>query len=111
MAKNYPQSELAGNSSFYLGEIAYRQGLYPAAIRNYDIVLEQFAGSPKAPAAQLRKGEAELASSQKDAGVRDLRALVQRYPTSPEGAQARSLLNGMGVRLTAAKPSPGLPQR
>ncbi len=111
VAKNYPQSELAGNSSFYLGEIAYRQGLYPAAIRNYDIVLEQFAGSPKAPAAQLRKGEAELASSQKDAGVRDLRALVQRYPTSPEGAQARSLLNGMGVRLTAAKPSPGLPQR
>ena len=111
VVKYYPQSELAGNASFYLGEVAYRQGLYPAAIRNYDIVLEQFAGSSKAPAAQLRKGEAELASSQRDAGVRDLRALVQRYPTSPEGAQARSLLNGMGVRLTASKPSPGLPQR
>ena len=111
VVKYYPQSDLAGNASFYLGEVAYRQGLYPAAIRNYDVVLEQFAGSSKAPAAQLRKGEAELASSQRDAGVRDLRALVQRYPTSPEGAQARSLLNGMGVRLTASKPSPGLPQR
>ncbi len=110
VVKYYPQSEQAGNASFYLGEVAYRQGLYPAAIRNYDMVLEQFSGSPKAPAAQLRKGEAELASSQRDAGVRDLRALVQRYPTSPEGAQARSLLNGMGVRLTAAKPSPGRPQ-
>ncbi len=105
--KYYPQNDLAGNASFYLGEVAYRQGLYPAAIRNYDIVLEQFAGSSKAPAAQLRKGEAELASSQRDAGVRDLRALVQRYPTTPEGAQARSLLNGMGVRLTASKPSSG----
>ncbi len=107
VVKYYPQSDQAGNASFYLGEVAYRQGLYPAAIRNYDIVLEQFAGSTKAPAAQLRKGEAELASSQHDAGVRDLRALVQRYPTSPEGAQARSLLNGMGVRITANKPSPG----
>ncbi len=107
VVKYYPQSEQAGNASFYLGEVAYRQGLYPAAIRNYDIVLEQFAGSTKAPAAQLRKGEAELASSQRDAGVRDLRALVQRYPTSPEGAQARSLLNGMGVRLSATKPGPG----
>ncbi len=107
VVKYYPQTEVAGNASYYLGEIAYRQALYPAAIRNYDIVLEQFAGSPKAPAAQLRKGEAELASSQRDAGVRDLRGLVQRYPTSPEGAQARSLLNGMGVRLTASKPSPG----
>lgn len=106
VVKYYPQSELAGNASFYLGEVAYRQGLYPAAIRNYDIVLEQFAGSSKAPAAQLRKGEAELASSQHDAGVRDLRALVQRYPTSPEGAQARSLLNGMGIRLNTTKPSP-----
>ncbi len=107
VVKFYPQSELSGNASFYLGEVAYRQGLYPAAIRNYDIVLEQFAGSSKAPAAQLRKGEAELAGSQHDAGVRDLRALVQRYPASPEGAQARSLLNGMGVKITAAKPSPG----
>ena len=106
VVKYYPQSEQAGGASFYLGEVAYRQGLYPAAIRNYDIVLEQFAGSSKAPAAQLRKGEAELASSQRDAGVSDLRALVQRYPASPEGAQARSLLNGMGVRLSASKPSP-----
>ncbi len=106
VVKYYPQNNLAGNASFYLGEVAYRQGLYPAAIRNYDVVLEQFAGSSKTPAAQLRKGEAELASSQRDAGVQDLRSLVQRYPTSPEGAQARSLLNGMGVRLSANKPSP-----
>ena len=106
VVKYYPQSDQAGGASFYLGEVAYRQGLYPAAIRNYDIVLEQFPGSGKAPAAQLRKGEAELASSQREAGVTDLRALVQRYPTSPEGAQARSLLNGMGVRLSASKPSP-----
>ncbi len=107
VVKFYPQSPEAGNASFYLGEVAYRQQLYPAAIRNYDIVLEQYAGSPKAPPAQLRKGEAELASSQRDAGIRDLRALVQRYPASPESTQARSLLNGMGVRLTASKPSPG----
>ena len=103
--KYYPQSEQAGNASFYLGEIAYRQGLYPAAIKNYDIVLEQYPGSAKAPASQLRKGEAELASEQRNAGIRDLRSLVARYPMSPEGAQARSLLNGMGVRLSANKPS------
>ncbi len=109
IVKNYPGSDLAGNASFYLGEVAYRQGLYPAAIRNYDVVLEQFPGNSKAPAAELRKGEAELASSQREAGIADLRALIQRYPTSPEGAQARSLLNGMGVRISA-KPSPGRAQ-
>ena len=104
--KYYPQSKEAGNASFYQGEIAYRQGLYPAAIKSYDMVLTQHPGSSKAPAALLRKGEAELASAHKEAGIRDLRALVRRYPVTPEGAQARSLLNGMGVRLTASKPSP-----
>jgi TolA-binding protein len=105
--KYYPQNALAGNSSYYLGEIAYRKGLYPAAIRYYDMVLEQFAGSSKSAAAQLRKAQAELASEQREAGIRDLRSLIQRYPSSPEGAQGRSLLNGMGVRIVPNKPSPG----
>ena len=103
--KYYPQDDLAGNAYFYQGEIAYRKGDYPTAIHNYDAVLEQFAGSPKAPAAQLRKGLAELAANQKDAGVRDLRSLIVRYPQTPEAAQARSRLNGMGVRLAPAKPT------
>jgi tol-pal system protein YbgF len=103
--KYYPQDDLAGNAYFYLGEISYRKGDYPTAIHNYDAVLEQFSGSPKAPAAQLRKGLAEIDSSQREAGIRDLRNLVQRYPQTPEASQARSRLNGMGVRVTPAKPS------
>jgi tol-pal system protein YbgF len=103
--KYYPQDNLAGNAQFYLGEIAYRQGDYKTAIKNYDAVLEQFPGNAKAPAAQLRKAEAELALNQRDAGIRDLRSLIQRYPQTPEAAQARSRLNGMGVRITAPKPS------
>jgi tol-pal system protein YbgF len=103
--KYYPQDNLAGNAQFYLGEIAYRQGDYKTAIKNYDAVLEQFPGNPKAPAAQLRKAEAEIAMNQREAGIRDLRSLIQRYPQTPEAAQARSRLNGMGVRISAPKPS------
>lgn len=103
--KYYPQDDLAGNAYFYLGEMAYRKGDYPTAIQNYDAVLEQFSGSPKAPASQLHKGESELAANQKDAGIRDLRSLIQRYPQTPEAAQGRSRLNAMGVRIVAAKPS------
>ncbi|MGC2618529.1 MAG: tetratricopeptide repeat protein [Acidobacteriaceae bacterium] len=98
--KYYPQDDLAGNAQFYLGEIAYRQGKYSAAISDYNTVLEQFPGSTKAPASELRKGEAELAVNQRELGIRDLRSLVARYPQSPEAAQARSRLNGMGVRVS-----------
>jgi tol-pal system protein YbgF len=99
VAKYYPQDDLAGNAHFYMGEIAYRQGKYSQAIKHYDIVLEQFAGNPKAPAAQLRKGESLMESQQREAGAQELRSLIQRYPQTPEAAEARSKLNGLGIRI------------
>jgi tol-pal system protein YbgF len=100
VVKNYPQDDLAGNAHFYMGEIAYRQGKYPQAVKQYDVVLEQFAGNPKAPAAQLRKGESLLQTQQREAGAEELRSLIQRYPQTPEAAEARSKLNGLGIRIT-----------
>jgi TolA-binding protein len=41
-----------------------------------------------------------IALNQKDAGVREFRTLIQRFPNSPEAMQARSKLSGMGVTVT-----------
>ena len=101
----YPQDPLAGNAQYYLGEVNYRQGKYQAAITSYDALLEQYSGNSKAPAAELRKGQSLIALGQKDAGVRELRTLIQRYPQTPEAQEGRSKLNGMGVRISASKPS------
>jgi tol-pal system protein YbgF len=103
----YPMDDLAGTAQFYLGEIAYRQENYPDAVKAYNAVLEGFPGSSKAPAAQLRKGLALLALNKKDAGIHELRLLIQRHPQTPEATQARSKLNALGVRITpAAAPAP-----
>jgi len=97
----YPLDDLAGSAEFYLGEIAYRQQDYAGAVKNYNAVLEGFSGSPKAPAAQLRKGLALMQMNKKDAGIHELRLLIQRHPQTPEAAQARTKLNAMGVRIVA----------
>jgi tol-pal system protein YbgF len=97
----YPQDDLAGSAQFYLGEIAYHKQNYTEAVKDYSAVLDDFSGSTKAPAAQLRKGLALLQLNRKDAGVHELRALIQRHPQTPEAAQARTKLNGMGVRIAA----------
>jgi TolA-binding protein len=47
----------------------------------------------------LHKGQALILQKQNDAGVRELRALIERFPNSPEALQARSRLNGMGVAI------------
>lgn len=96
----YPMDELAGTAQFYLGEIAFRQLDYAEAIKAYNAVLEGFPGNPKAPAAQLRKGTALIQTNKKDAGIHELRLLIQRHPQTPEADQARTKLNGMGVKIT-----------
>jgi TolA-binding protein len=101
----YPMDDLAGVAQFYLGEIAYRQLNFPDAIKNYNAVIEGFPGSPKAPAAQLRKGLALLQINRRDSGIHELRLLIQRHPQTPEAAQARTKLNALGVRVTAPPPA------
>lgn len=95
----YPQDDLAGNAQFYLGEIAYRQQNWEDAVKNYTTMLESFPTNTKAPAAQLHKGLALLHQDKRAAGIQDLRSLIQRHPRTPEATQARSRLNGMGVRI------------
>jgi TolA-binding protein len=97
----YPMDDLAGQAQFYLGEIAYRQQNYADAVKAYNNVLEGFPGSPRASTAQLRKGFALLQEGKKDAGIRELRLLIQRHPQTPEAAQARTKLNGLGAKPSA----------
>ena len=99
----YPLDPMAGGAQFYLGEIAYRQKDYEEAVKDYDVVLEQFSGNAKAATAQLHKGLALIAMSRRDAGTHELRTLIQRHPQTPEAAQARAKLNEMGVRVSTAR--------
>jgi TolA-binding protein len=98
--KFYPESPLSGNAFYYHAEIDYRAGKYAAAIKDYDKVIEQYPDNNKVPVSHLHKGQALIGIKQNEAGVRELRALIQRFPNSPEALSARSRLNGMGVPIT-----------
>lgn len=98
--KFYPNTELAGNSQFYLADILYRQGKYEDAINAYNVVLEQYAEGNKAPAAQLKKGYALLELGRRSQGVRELNSLITRYPRSMEAQQARDRLKRLGAQST-----------
>ena len=101
--KFYPNTDLAGNSYFYLAELQFRAGSYQQAIGNYDQVLQNFPSGNKAASAQLKKGYALIELGKTDDGVKELRHLIQRYPKTNEAAQARERLKKLGAS-TAAKP-------
>jgi len=95
--KFYPNTDLAGNSYFYLGELQFRAGNYQPAAQSYDQVLQNFPSGNKAASAQLKKGFALIELGKQDDGVSELRHLIQRYPHSPEALQARDRLRKLGV--------------
>src|SRR5713101_4016479 len=101
--KNYPNTDLAGNAYFYLGEMDFKAGNYPQAVKEYDHVLQSFPDGNKAASAELKKGFALIESGQKDAGITTLRHVVQRYPRSNEALQAKDRLRKLGV-ATASGP-------
>jgi tol-pal system protein YbgF len=98
--KFYPNTDLAGNAYFYLGEIQFRQAKYQAAAQSYDQVLQNFPSGNKAASAQLKKGFALIELGKQDDGVSELRHVIQRYPHAPEALQARDRLRKLGVATT-----------
>ena len=99
--KFYPNTDLAGNAFFYLAEIAYRQGNFQEASKNYDQVLQNFPSGTKAAAAELKKGLSLVQLGQQEDGVKALRHVIQRYPRSNEAVQAREQLRKLGVSTSA----------
>jgi tol-pal system protein YbgF len=100
---SYPSDQLAGNSYYYIGEIDYRAGKFSAAVKDYDQVINQYPGNAKTPVAHLHKAQALISMKDRDAGIAELRALIQRFPNTTEAAQARTRLNGLGAHSTPAR--------
>src|SRR6266446_3153386 len=98
--KYYPNTDLAGNSNFYLADIQFKQGNYQAAAKSYDQVLQSFPDGNKAAAAELKKGLALIELGKQEDGIAALRHVIQRYPKSNEALQARERLRKLGVAAT-----------
>lgn len=78
--KYYPDTDLASNAQYYLGEIAFAQEQYPQAMDAYTKVLENYPKSFKLASARLKKALALIQVGQKTTAIRELRNVVRLYP-------------------------------
>ncbi len=89
----YPNSELAPNARFWLGETYYGKKDFKRAIEAYDHVQLDYPNSEKVPAALLKKGYAYLALKDRKRASTTLRQVIERYPRTPEAGKALDKLN------------------
>jgi len=95
--KYYPDTDLASNAQFYLGEIAFAQEQYPQAMEAYTKVLENYPKSGKLAPARLKKALALIQVGEKTTAIRELRNVVRLYPGTEEARRARAELGKLGV--------------
>jgi tol-pal system protein YbgF len=96
VAKN-PNSDLADNAAYWIGESLYSQKKYREAIAQFDSVVTKYPKSDKVAGALLKKGYAYIALGEKSQGIVQLQYVVHEHPTSPEAAVARQRLKALGV--------------
>lgn len=94
---NFPETELADNATYWIGESYYRQKRFRQAIDQFDEVLRQYPRSDKVPGAVLKKGYAHIELGERSQGVSQLRNVVRQHPNSDEAKLARQRLREIGV--------------
>lgn len=92
-----PQSDLADNAAYWIGESLYSQRNYPQAIEQFNRVINAYPRSDKIPAALLKKGLAYIELGERAQAIVQLQYVVHEHPQSSEASLARQRLRELGI--------------
>ena len=91
----YPESSLADNAQFWIGECYYSQGDYEKAILEYDTVINTYPDADKVPSAYLKIGYAFAELGDEGSARAFLMQLIEKYPDEPQSDLAKKKLEGL----------------
>lgn len=88
--QRWPNGKLAGNAQFWLGEIAYSQKNYLAAVERYLNVIERHKGNAKTASAYYKMALALEKLGEKEQALRTLQDLLRLFPKSEHATAAET---------------------
>ncbi len=93
--QNYPESALAPNASYWLGESYYVTQNYAIALETFTNLLANFPDSSKAPDALLKLGYCQFELGNVGAAERTLNDVILRYPDTTIARLAEGRLRSL----------------
>jgi tol-pal system protein YbgF len=94
---DFPDSALADNAQYWLGEAYYVNKNYPTALEAFQRVVDKYPQSRKVPDALLKVGYCQYEMKQWDQARKALGEVTSRYSDSPAGRLAQQRLEKMGT--------------
>ena len=96
LLKRYPDSELAPDAQFLIGESYAAESKIPPADSAYARVVSKYPDSPRAPTALYKRGVMAQTARRTTTAKRLYNELIQKYPSSDEAELARERLRVLG---------------
>ena len=97
--ERYPESALADNAVYWIGECQFSQGGFDDALGTFDRLLERYPETDKAPSANLKKALAYREQNRTQEAIIQFRYVVSSYPSSDEAKLARHHLTSLGASI------------
>jgi TolA-binding protein len=94
------EADVAGEGLYWAGNAALGQNRPADAAAQFGKVIARFPKHALAARAQLKVGDALMAAKQSDAAATAYRAVVEKYPQSPEVADAKKALSTLFDSVT-----------
>ena len=94
---DFPDSSLADNAQYWLGEAYYVTKDYPTALAAFQRVVDKYPQSRKVPDALLKVGYCQYELKQWDQARAVLGTVTSRYGDTPAGRLAQQRLEKMGT--------------
>lgn len=89
--ENFPNNSYASNAQFWLADSYFKQQDLPAAIEEFDQLVQSYPRAAKAPEALLKTATAQLRLGQPEQARETLEVLHRQYPQSSAAQKAEKL--------------------
>ncbi|WP_295386216.1 tol-pal system protein YbgF [uncultured Thiodictyon sp.] len=96
LLRRYPQGQYADNARYWLAETYYAQHNYPAALAEFDRLVQLNPGSTRLAAALLKIGDIQSEQDAREQARNAYRQVIAKYPGTPEARLAQSRLQKLG---------------
>jgi tol-pal system protein YbgF len=95
--QRYPDSALAPNAWYWLGESYYINREFALALKSFELLGQRYEASGKTPDAALKAAYCQIELGQTAKGRQQLEQVIARYPNHPVAELARSRLRGLSL--------------
>jgi tol-pal system protein YbgF len=93
--QRYPESDLADNAQYWIGECLMAQRQYKRALESFEDVLRMYPGSNKLAEASYKKAMALEALGRKDEAIEQLEAVIEEFPRTQVERNATQRLKAL----------------